>query len=62
MAGNDLLGILRRHEAWLRGEDDGLEYRVGKIASPDRYCDDPRIECSPGIHFSLTEEEAREWL
>ena len=33
-------------------------YEVGKIAVPDKYDDDIRVECSSGIHFFITREEA----
>ncbi len=34
------------------------KYIVGKIVRPDKYNDDVRIECSNGIHFFITKEEA----
>ena len=36
-------------------------YEVGKIVRPDSYNDDIRIECTNGIHFFLTREEAEEY-
>ncbi len=36
-------------------------YTVGKTVYPDNYDPDPRVECSSGIHFFLTREEAEEW-
>jgi hypothetical protein len=36
-------------------------YSVGEETYPDMYDDDPRVDCSHGIHFFLTEQEAREW-
>ena len=33
-------------------------YRVGRIVRPDSYNDDPRVECTNGIHFFVTREEA----
>jgi hypothetical protein len=33
-------------------------YRVGRRVRADGFCDDPRIECSQGIHFFLTRAEA----
>jgi len=33
-------------------------YEVGKTIYPDEYNDDPRVECTHGIHFFLTKEEA----
>ena len=37
------------------------KYELGKKVVPDKYCDDIRIECSHGIHFLLTKEEAEQW-
>ena len=37
------------------------DYIPGQITKPDSYDDDPRIECSHGIHFFLTRKEAEEW-
>ena len=36
-------------------------YEVGKTVKPDSYDDDIRTECSHGIHFFLTREEAEEF-
>jgi hypothetical protein len=33
-------------------------YKVGRIVKPDNYNDDWRVECTHGIHFFLTREEA----
>lgn len=33
-------------------------YRVGEVVEPDRYDDNPALECTHGIHFFLTREEA----
>ncbi len=33
-------------------------YAPGKEVTPDSYDPDPRVECSHGIHFFLTREEA----
>ena len=37
---------------------DGTRYGVGTIVRPDRYDPDPRVECSHGIHFFITRDEA----
>jgi hypothetical protein len=37
---------------------DGLEYRVGRIVIPDSFDPSPLVECSFGIHFFITREEA----
>ena len=36
-------------------------YRIGDITTPHDYCDDPRIDCAPGIHVWLTRAEAEAW-
>ena len=33
-------------------------YRTGKTVRPDSYNPDPRLDCTNGIHFFLTREEA----
>ena len=37
---------------------DGYTYTVGDIIKPNSYDPDIRIECTNGIHFFLTKEEA----
>ena len=39
----------------------GGEYVEGEIYRPDWYDPDPRIECSHGVHFFVTMEEAEQW-
>ena len=41
--------------------DRKTEYRVGAIVYPDKYDPDIRVECTNGIHFFLTREEAEEY-
>ncbi len=36
-------------------------YEVGKTVIADYWNDDIRIECAHGIHFFITEQEARDW-
>jgi hypothetical protein len=36
-------------------------YEVGKTIKPDSYDDDIRVECSHGIHFFITREEAEKY-
>lgn len=36
-------------------------YRVGQTVRPDKYDDDIRVECTHGIHFFLTREEAEQY-
>ena len=38
-----------------------LRYIVGELIYPDSYDNDPLVDCSHGIHFFLTREEAEEW-
>ena len=40
--------------------DSNLIYVTGQTIHPDRYDPDIRIECTHGIHFFMTREEARE--
>ncbi|MFA5376836.1 MAG: pentapeptide repeat-containing protein [Dehalococcoidia bacterium] len=39
----------------------GITYAEGETVRPDSYDDDWRIECSHGIHFFATREEAEEY-
>ena len=39
----------------------GLEYVVGQRVTPDNYDPDIRVECTNGIHFFTTREEAEVW-
>jgi len=39
----------------------GVEYIAGATVVADTYCDDPRDECTNGIHFFITRREAEEW-
>jgi hypothetical protein len=41
--------------------DNSFVYKQGKMVIPDKWDDDPRIECGPGIHFFLTRKEAEEY-
>ena len=41
--------------------DDRTAYSVGEITRADSYDDDIRVECTHGIHFFITREEAEEW-
>ena len=42
--------------------DEKFAYRKGKIVRPDGWDSDPRVECSHGIHFFITREEAEAYL
>lgn len=41
--------------------DGKTVYRPGAVVRPDKYDDDIRVECTHGIHFFLTREEAEEY-
>ena len=36
-------------------------YKVGEICRPDSYNPNPLEECSNGIHFFITKQEAKDW-
>ena len=36
-------------------------YKTGTLVRPDKFDPDPRVECSNGIHFFITREEAEEY-
>ena len=36
-------------------------YRIGEIIKPDNYDPDPLEECSHGIHFFISKQEAKDW-
>ena len=39
----------------------GGVYKEGETVYPNSYDDDIRFECTNGIHFFMTHEEAEEW-
>lgn len=39
---------------------NGMPYQPGRVV-PDSYDPDPRVECSHGIHFFITREEAQDY-
>ena len=41
--------------------DSETKYAVGKITRPDKFDPSPFVECSSGIHFFLTRQEAAAW-
>jgi hypothetical protein len=41
--------------------DQNFGYKVGETVHPDKYDPDIRVECSHGIHFFLTREDAEEF-
>jgi hypothetical protein len=40
---------------------DGTKYPKRCKIVPDKYDPDPRVECSNGIHFFITEQEAKDY-
>ena len=42
-------------------QDDKTVYKVGRLTKPDKYDPDPLTECSNGIHFFITKQEAIDW-
>ena len=36
-------------------------YRVGRLTRPNEYDPSPLVECSNGIHFFITKQEALDW-
>ncbi len=38
-----------------------MYYYKGAIVEADSFDDDIRLECTNGIHFFMTKEEAEEW-
>jgi len=38
-----------------------ITYKIGELVYPDKYDPDPMVECSNGIHFFLTKQEAKDW-
>lgn len=47
-------------EGWSK-YDAGFIYRVGEIVKPDSYDDNWLIECSNGIHFFMSKQEAKKY-
>lgn len=41
--------------------DANFTYQKGQTIIPDKFDPDPRVECSYGIHFFMTQQEAVEW-
>ena len=52
--GNEIKEACGRH-------DNNTTYKVGRLTKPDKYDPSPLVDCSGGIHFFLTKEEALEW-
>jgi hypothetical protein len=45
----------------VQGGHAGLTYTEGETIYPDKFDDDIRIECTHGIHFFITKQEAENW-
>ena len=58
----DVLEISNGADTALNGtHDKKIEYRVGARVHADKWDEDFSQECSNGIHFFITREEAEEW-
>ena len=44
-----------------KSQRNGTEYKVGETVKPDKYDPNPLVECSSGIHFLITEQEAMDY-
>jgi hypothetical protein len=53
--------VVSAPEGALSTHDRVTEYIEGEFIYPDNYNDDIRTECTNGIHFFLTKEEAEEY-
>ncbi len=57
-----VIGVIgSRKRTFTSKHDPGFTYTVGKTYKVKDFCNDPRIECAAGIHFFMTEIEAREY-
>ena len=58
----EVIAIYKDEKEVLEGfssHDNGkTKYVVGEIVKPDSYDGDPRVECTNGIHFFITKQEA----
>ena len=43
------------------GHDAAFKYAVGEMVEVVNFCEDPAIECAPGIHVFITRQEAVEY-
>ena len=53
--------ILDREGNLLGEAHGGFQYPRSGLVTPDSYDPDPRVECSHGIHFFITRQEAVEY-
>ncbi len=56
-----VLSLSDRVPVALASHDQATRYEVGQIVWPDSYNGDIRVECTHGIHFFLTREEAEQY-
>ena len=57
----EVLEVIGAEYAISKGHGPDTEYRPGQIVRPDSWDDDRWEECSHGIHFFITREEAEAW-
>ena len=57
----EVLAIDGAESAYTENYGPRTEYRVGGIVRPDSWDEDRWCECSHGIHFYITREEAEAW-
>ena len=57
----DVLEIEGAEVAYTNQHGPKTEYRVGQRVTADKWDEDFQSECSNGIHFFITREEAEEW-
>ena len=53
--------VLDREGKLLGEAHGGFQYPLSGLVTPDSYDPDPRVECSHGIHFFITRQEAVEY-
>ena len=58
---HDLEGVKVTNTTGISLHSASFEYYVDKIVYPNSYNDDVKIECTQGIHFFLTMEEAKSY-
>ena len=54
-------GTPYEHDSVASGRDRAFIYKVGEIVSVDDFDEDRRNECSTGIHFFITRQEAADY-
>lgn len=61
LAGNAALNSSKISGGGISLRNSDFKYTVGKIVRPDAFDPNPLVECSSGIHFFITKEEAEEY-